>query len=419
MKFMNFAILMSCISVVGLSLWSYVCLTRQRLRLFLAGLVVSAVAGGILVAYGQVFPELYGSPWLAPFHAGALFSLSWMFTLFWTLPFILLGAIGCFAYRRQQRLRQPKDTSVADADGFVRPGPEQTLSRRAFLKGAAALVPAAALATSGVGNVVGESYLAMTKLPLYYPDLPDYLEGYRIGQLSDTHMGLFFSPDNLQESLDAVAAQHVNRLVLTGDLIDELSRLPEYQQILAKNASRFPDGIEFCYGNHEYYRSFTDITQMLRQTPVRILRNENICASPGRGINLWQRQGRDTRPFYIAAVDYSFAKDEGEFAAERDEFVQQALKGIPAGAFVVLLAHHSAFIDNAFAHHIPLTLCGHTHGGQVAPIGPFVQAVGFKYLRGLYRSGDSYGYVNRGTGHWLPFRMLCSREVSVFELHRK
>lgn len=411
---------MTCISIVGLSLWSYVCVTRHRLRIYLIGLVVSALAGSTLVYYGQVFPDLYGSPWLAPFHVGALFSLSWMFTLFWTLPFLLVLAIGCWVYRRRYRRRvQPNDTVVADAAGVVQPMSALTMSRRAFLKGAAAFLPAAALATSGVGNVVGESYLTTTKLPLYYPDLPDYLEGYRIGQLSDTHMGLFFSPDHLQASLDAAAKARVNRLVLTGDLIDELSRLPAYQDILNKNASRFPDGIEFCYGNHEYYRSFTDITEMLRQTPVRILRNENFCASPGRGKNLWQRQGRDARPFYIAAVDYSFAKDEAEFVAERAEFVRQALQGIPADAFIVLLAHHSAFIDNAFERHIPLTLCGHTHGGQVAPIGPLVQAVGFKYLRGLYRSGDSYGYVNRGTGHWLPFRMLCSREVSVFELHRK
>ena len=77
------------------------------------------------------------------------------------------------------------------------------------------------------------------------------------------------------------------------------------------------------------------------------------------------------------------------------------------------------FIDEAFERQIPLTLCGHTHGAQFAPIGPLVTAVGFKYLRGLFRKGESRGYVNRGTGHWLPFRVLCSREASVFELRKQ
>lgn len=77
------------------------------------------------------------------------------------------------------------------------------------------------------------------------------------------------------------------------------------------------------------------------------------------------------------------------------------------------------FIDEAFEHNIPLTLSGHTHGAQFAPIGPLVTAVGFKYLRGMFRKGESRGYVNRGTGHWLPFRVLCSREASVFELRKQ
>lgn len=57
-------------------------------------------------------------------------------------------------------------------------------------------------------------------------------------------------------------------------------------------------------------------------------------------------------------------------------------------------------------------------GGQFALLAPLVQAVGFKYLRGMFKNGSAWGYVNRGTGHWLPFRFLCSREVSVFTLHR-
>ena len=404
---------MSSISVLGLSLWTYIQQPQHKRRKFAIGIVISGMAVAILVSYGLLFPALKGSTWFVPFHGAALASLSWVFTLFWTLPFLLFGAIGCAVYR--WRKRKKKDVTPSG----TATGNEKTMSRRAFLKGAAVALPTAALATSAVGNVVGEEYLATTTHDLYYPDLPDYLDGYRIGQLSDTHMGLFFSPENLQESIDAVAAQHVNRLELTGDLIDELSRLPEYQEILRKNADRFPDGIEFCYGNHEYYRGLPEITVMLEKTPVRILRNNNFCASPGRGQNLVGRKGTDARPFYIAATDYSFAKGDEAFQAEREAFVKQALDGIPKEAFVVLLAHHSAFIDEAFAHDIPLTLCGHTHGGQVALIGPLVQTVGFKYLRGLYRHGNSYGYVNRGTGHWLPFRMLCSREVSVFTLHKQ
>lgn len=120
------------------------------------------------------------------------------------------------------------------------------MTRRTFVKGLAALIPAAAFATSGAGNVLGESDLDTTHHVLRYKNLPDYLDGYKIGQLSDLHMGLFFSPERLQESIDAVAAQGVNRLEITGDLIDEIVLLPKARDIINANAGRFPDGIDFA-----------------------------------------------------------------------------------------------------------------------------------------------------------------------------
>ena len=79
------------------------------------------------------------------------------------------------------------------------------------------------------------------------------------------------------------------------------------------------------------------------------------------------RNGSDSRPFYIAGTDYSFAKGDEAFAAQREDYVRQTLDGVPDDAFIVMLAHHSAFIDEAFEHNIPLTLSGHTHGAQFAP----------------------------------------------------
>ncbi len=412
--FINFMIVMSCVAVFSLVLWNYIVQTSRKWAVVVGGLAVTLVAVGELAYYGMLFPQWISSPWKGVLFYGALASLSWLFIFWLAFPVLLLGAIGVFFWRKKHRPREQTNRRTQTAAVRL----QSQVSRRTFLKGAAAAIPAAAVATSTLGNIVGESYLDVSLHRLSYHTLPDYLEGYKIGQISDVHMGLFFSPERLQEAMDALAAQGVQRLEITGDLIDELSLLPACRRVIEENASRFPDGVDFCYGNHEYYRSLPAIRDMLEQTPVRILCNSHIEVSPGRGKQLAHGTGHDDRPFYIAGVDYSFAKGDEAFAAEREAFVQDALEGIPDDAFVVMLAHHSAFIDEAFAHHIPLTLCGHTHGAQFAPIGPLVEAVGFKYLRGLFRQGESVGYVNRGTGHWLPLRVFCSREVSVFELHR-
>lgn len=411
--FINFMIVMSCIAVLSLVLWNYIRQTSHKLASIAGGLAVTLIAIGELAYYGIFFPQWITSPLRGVLWYGALASLSWLFMFWIAFPVLLLTAVGVFIWRKKYQRYRPKD-ELMEAD--LQPAAQ--VSRRTFLKGAMVMIPAAASATSILGNVGGESWLDVSYHHLSYRTLPDYLEGYKIGQISDVHMGLFFSPQQLQEAIDALVAQHVQRLEITGDLIDELSLLPMCQRVLADNASRFPDGIDFCYGNHEYYRNLPAIRDMLKQTPVRILCNSHIEVSPGRGTDLTYCKGNDDRPFYIAGVDYSFAKGDAAFAKEREEFVQEALEKIPEEAFVVMLAHHSAFIDEAFAHHIPLTLCGHTHGAQFAPIGPIVKAIGFKYLRGLFRHGEAVGYVNRGTGHWLPLRVFCSREVSIFELHK-
>ena len=84
--------------------------------------------------------------------------------------------------------------------------------------------------------------------------------------------------------------------------------------------------------------------------------------------------------------------------------------------FAVLLAHHPDFFDPAAAAGVSLVLSGHTHGGQLIFAAP-VASLKYTYLRGLYRQGDTYCYVNRGTGHWLPLRIGCSREITIHTLH--
>lgn len=409
--FINFMIIMFVVAALTIVLWSFLSHARHKRRIFAAGMIGTLGAIACLAYYGNVFPNFANTAAAQFWLYSSMTSLGWLFMFFLALPILLVIFViyGCYQLAAKFSQRMKNQTGNPE---------ETTMSRRTFCKRAIAVIPVLTFGTGITGTFFGERDLATTVHHLRFPSLPNYLEGYKIGQISDVHMGLFFSPQRLQEALDAVANQGVNRLEMTGDLIDELSLLPDFQKVLLKNASRFPDGIDFCYGNHEYYRGINDITAMLENTPVRILRNSHIMVSRGHGEGLVGRHGTDDRPFYIVGADYSFANGEEAFTAERENYVKTAVADIPDDAFVVMLAHHPNFIDEAFERNIPLTLCGHTHGAQFAPIGPLVQTIGFKYLRGLYGKPGRYGYVNRGTGHWLPFRVGCSREVSVFELNQ-
>lgn len=405
-------IILSLFSVGTIALLSYIQRGNRYMAKIAIGLSITVVACGELSLYGNVYERMGDSAFLSVLHGGALASVSWLIAFL--LAFPTTGVVAMIV----ALVRRFKDSSKERETLDKGQGGDRGLSRRKFLTYASTAIPVAALSTSIVGNVVGESYLDVTHHELYYPDLPDYLDSYCIGQISDTHIGLFFSPEDVEDAMRRLVEEKVQRLEITGDLIDELSRLPECEAVLRKMAPLFPDGIDFCYGNHEYYRGIEAITDMLERTPVRILRNESFCVSPGRGEHMANQSGQSERPFYIAGVDFSFAPKGPEDDARRKAYTAQALSRVPDDAFIVMLAHNSSFIDEAFAHDIPLLMSGHTHGAQFAPIGPIVEAVGFKYLRGMYRKNGSYGYVNRGTGHWLPFRVLCSREATVYTLRK-
>ena len=101
--------------------------------------------------------------------------------------------------------------------------------------------------------------------------------------------------------------------------------------------------------------------------------------------------------------------------SKRQQCFAAANQDVPLSAFKVLIGHHPNVLFDGFAASIPLTLAGHTHGGQVV-IGGKTLLSSYHYMRGLYLENGVYGYVSSGAGHWLPFRLGCPPEISVFTL---
>jgi len=83
-----------------------------------------------------------------------------------------------------------------------------------------------------------------------------------------------------------------------------------------------------------------------------------------------------------------------------------------AEAFPVLLAHHPHAFDAAVKADLPLTLAGHTHGGQwMLDSQHGVGSALFRYWSGLYTRGRSQMIVSNGVGNWLPVRINAPAEI--------
>ena len=248
-------------------------------------------------------------------------------------------------------------------------------------------------------------------------NLPTELNGFKIAQISDIHLGAFFTLERLENMLNRIVEAKPDVLAITGDIFDSVEVNDEAIKLVDSFCDKFRYGIYYCHGNHEHHRGIKPIETSLAQTKIHWLVNQSEALNQNSKL-------------YFVGVDYPMgapvmqSKDDQEqsnFNELKQNFLSQAMKNVPKDAICILLAHHPEFIDDAVEFNIPLTMTGHTHGSQFGIFGLPLFPV-FKYTRGMFEhiGNDSqtkcYGYVHVGNGSWFPFRLGCPPEIAYFTL---
>jgi uncharacterized protein len=352
------------------------------------GYLSATIAACLIIGYGWSL-RTAALPWP---HEGLLFltygAFVWIIgqvTLLFFLPVLSL----------LQRLLRTFD---AITDQTPDPGP--TLSRRRFLQGVLAAAPALTLGIGGEGVYAATAAPTVRRYHCSFSDVPSGVKDFKLAQISDTHIGAYFSLEQFARVVAVVKKERPDLVVISGDFVDDLNLLTPALGMLAGLQRQIRHGVYFCWGNHEYFRDIGRIRRELAASPLTLLENSSALIIPGQ------------QPFYLLGVDYPWLNT----TPTRRRFLTAARKNLPPEAFTVLVAHHPDFLFDGFADRIPLTLAGHTHGGQIVIGGKTILPIPYHYLRGLYQENQVYGYVNSGAGHWIPFRLGCPPEISVFTL---
>jgi hypothetical protein len=254
------------------------------------------------------------------------------------------------------------------------------------------------------------------------PGLPMELDGLRLVQLSDLHVGLLFRAGRVRRVVSLTNECRPDLVVLTGDFVSYRGTRFFRKAAPELAALRAPLGVFACLGNHDYWEGAAQVRAILEGAGVPVLVNESRCLADG----LW-----------LAAVD-DMMSGEPDLA--------RTIADVPDDDAVILISHNPTILSHV-ADRPWLVLSGHTHGGQVAlpGLGPRGTAAlrgirgfmklwertgvwrhggrpeaicGTRYPAGWYTEGRAIMYVSRGVGlnQMWPIRVNCPAEIACFTL---
>ncbi|MGE0517628.1 MAG: metallophosphoesterase [Candidatus Binatia bacterium] len=266
----------------------------------------------------------------------------------------------------------------------------------------AAGIIAFALAASGFGFQEARRAPRLQRVTVDLPRWPPQLDGFRIVQISDLHIGPILDRRFATELTERVNDLVPDLIAVTGDLVDGAAdRLRDEVAPLAE--LRAAHGVFFVTGNHDYYSGADAWVARVRELGMIPLRNARVAVQQRGGV------------FDLAGVEDHHAHLVNP--AHRCD-LDAALAGRDPARPVVLLAHDPLTFKRAAAAGVDLQLSGHTHGGQLWPFRYFVRMT-TPFVAGYYRLREAQLYVSRGSGFWGPaMRLFTPAEITEITLRR-
>lgn len=226
------------------------------------------------------------------------------------------------------------------------------------------------------------------------------LDGLKVVQISDIHIGPTLDGRWLRRVVEQVNALKPDVIAVTGDLVDgTVSALRDEVAPLAGLSA--PLGVYYVTGNHEYFHGGPAWAAEVARLGLTVLQNAHRVVERG-----------GSRLTVAGVTDF----DGGRLSPAHASRPDLALAGAPEGVPRLLLAHQPRTAELARGLGVDLQLSGHTHGGQIFPFMFFVK-LQQPVIQGLATIAGVRVYTNRGTGYWgPPLRLGPAPEITELTL---
>jgi len=241
-------------------------------------------------------------------------------------------------------------------------------------------------------------------------NLPESLNNFKIAFISDIQADHYTDEGRLSNFISMINELDPDLVLIAGDLI---TTGPKYIELSAKEVGKIEAkyGVYSCVGDHDnwayrndYKKSVSEIKNSLMHNNVEMIDNGK------RMINV------DSAKIGITFVTNTYV-------SKVDNVILDTLSSSCKGDLKIFLTHQprSYLIGAAQKNHFDLYLCGHTHGGQLSLVFPFVQLtptmIETNYIQGDFWFGDMLMIVTRGLGMSLaPLRYNSTPEITLITL---
>lgn len=227
---------------------------------------------------------------------------------------------------------------------------------------------------------------------------------YKLVLITDTHYGTIQDKELLRKTAEEIDGEGPDLVVLAGDIVEEGTSkedMEEVFRVLGGIGSRY--GVYYVYGNHDR-QPYTDRPTYADSELAEAIRENGITILEDEAVEL----GEDL--LLSGRADAAWGNVTGRVSPE------EILKDADRDRFIIMADHQPVGVSENAAAGVDLLISGHTHAGQMWPIGVFSELFGTLNY-GEYREGDCRIIVSSGfTGWGYPFRTEEHCEYVVIRL---
>jgi hypothetical protein len=291
--------------------------------------------------------------------------------------------------------------------------------RRAFVSKVALALAAIPFSSIIYGMARGKYNYQVINHTLYFNDLPEAFDGFKVTQISDLHSGSFDDEEKIVAGIDLINEQASELILFTGDLVNNTAdEMIPWISHFSKLKARY--GKYSTLGNHDYgdyvrfsseeekAQNFQAIKDIHPQIGFNLLLNDSVYIEKGNdkialvGVENWGTRFKKRGDLNLASTKIN--KED----------------------FKILMSHDPSHWDAEIKNHqsnFQLTLSGHTHGMQFGIEIPGIKWSPIQYLykqwAGIYSELGKYINVNRGFGFLaFPGRVGIWPEITVITLKK-